>query len=102
MAATLTLDEYFSLPAGRKSDELFGPMVDMTSRLEEENKCLQNRNYKMFLNTHTELFTVFRKHSGCHVIIILPKTYFLLLKNLSDGGCKTHMGQHCCHCKQSK
>lgn len=48
--AILTLDEHFSLPAGGKTGVLSGLMVDITSRLEQKNKCLQIRNYKMFLN----------------------------------------------------
>lgn len=47
----LTLDKDFFLPAGGKIDELFGPMVDLISKLEQKNKCLQNKNYKMFLDS---------------------------------------------------
>lgn len=67
------VEEYFSLLNSGKTDELFGSLVDMISRLGRKKKCLQNKNYKMFPSAYTSKYThtAFWKHSERHVIILL-------------------------------
>lgn len=74
--STLTPDEHFSLPAGKKIVELLGPMVDVIFGLEQRriNACKTKiiecfRMHSALLKKEYSNMS-FAKHTGCHVIII--------------------------------